>query len=104
VVSAAGQMGNAGQVNYSASKAGLIGATKALAREIGNRNITVNAVSPGFIETQMLDGMNLDAIIDGIPAKRLGKPEEVAHAAAFLCSKKAAYINGQVIGVNGGMI
>ena len=104
VVSAAGQMGNAGQVNYSASKAGLIGATKALAREIGNRNITVNAVAPGFIETQMLDGMNLDVIIDGIPAKRLGKPEEVAHAAAFLCSKKAAYINGQVIGVNGGMI
>ncbi|MBT5547078.1 MAG: 3-oxoacyl-ACP reductase FabG [Desulfobacula sp.] len=104
VVSAAGQIGNAGQVNYSASKAGLIGATKALAREIGNRNITVNAVAPGFIETQMLDGMNLDVIIDGIPAKRLGKPEEVAHAAAFLCSKKAAYINGQVIGVNGGMI
>ena len=104
VVSAAGQMGNAGQVNYSASKAGLIGATKALAREIGNRNITVNAVAPGFIETQMLDGMNLDVIIDGIPAKRLGKPEEVAHATAFLCSKKAAYVNGQVIGVNGGMI
>ena len=104
VVSTAGQMGNAGQVNYSASKAGLIGATKALAREIGNRNITVNAVAPGFIETQMLNGMNLDAIIDTIPAKRLGKPEEVAHAAVFLCSKEAAYVNGQVIGVNGGMI
>jgi len=104
VVSTAGQMGNAGQVNYSASKAGLIGATKALAREIGSRNITVNAVAPGFIETQMLNGMNLDAIIDTIPAKRLGKPEEVAHAAVFLCSKEAAYVNGQVIGVNGGMI
>ena len=104
VVSTAGQVGNAGQVNYSASKAGLIGATKALAREIGNRNITVNAVAPGFIETQMLNGMNLDAIIDTIPAKRLGKPEEVAHAAVFLCSKEAAYVNGQVIGVNGGMI
>ncbi len=104
VVSASGQMGNPGQVNYSASKAGLIGATKALAREVANRNITVNAVAPGFIETQMLDGMNLDAIIDTIPAKRLGKPEEVAHATAFLCSKNAAYINGQVIGVNGGLI
>ena len=104
VVSAAGQMGNAGQVNYSASKAGLIGATKALAREVGNRNITVNAVAPGFIETQMLDGMNLERIMDTIPAKRLGKPEEVAHATAFLCSKEAAYVNGQVIGVNGGMI
>ena len=104
VVSTAGQMGNAGQVNYSASKAGLIGATKALAREIGNRNITVNAVAPGFIETQMLNGMNLDVIIDTIPAKRLGKPEEVACAALFLCSKEAAYVNGQVIGVNGGMI
>ena len=104
VTSAAGQIGNPGQVNYSASKAGLIGATKALAREVGNRNITVNAVAPGFIETQMLDGMDLDRIIDTIPAKRLGKPEEVAHAIAFLCSKKAAYVNGQVIGVNGGMI
>jgi len=104
VASAAGQMGNAGQVNYSASKAGLIGATKALAREVGNRNITVNAVAPGFIETQMLEGMNLDGIIKTIPAGRLGKPEEVAHVTAFLCSKEAAYINGQVIGVNGGMI
>ncbi len=104
VASAAGQMGNAGQVNYSASKAGLIGATKALAREVGNRNITVNAVAPGFIETQMLEGMNLDGIIETIPAGRLGKPEEVAYVTAFLCSKEAAYINGQVIGVNGGMI
>ncbi|WP_457553633.1 3-oxoacyl-ACP reductase FabG [Desulfobacula sp.] len=104
VSSASGQMGNPGQVNYSASKAGLIGATKALAREVANRNITVNAVAPGFIETQMLEGINLDAIIDTIPAKRLGKPEEVAHVTAFLCSKKSAYVNGQVIGVNGGMI
>ena len=104
VASTAGQMGNPGQVNYSASKAGLIGATKALAREVGNRSITVNAVAPGFIETQMLDGMDIDRIIETIPAKRLGKPEEVAHTIAFLCSKKAAYINGQVIGINGGMI
>lgn len=104
VTSAAGQMGNAGQVNYSAAKSGLIGATKALAREVGNRNITVNAVSPGFIETRMLDGMDMDRIMDTIPAKRLGRPEEVAHAVAFLCSDKAAYINGQIIGVNGGLI
>ena len=104
VTSAAGQMGNAGQVNYSAAKSGLIGATKALAREVGNRNITVNAVSPGFIETRMLNGMDMDRIMDAIPAKRLGRPEEVAHAVAFLCSDKAAYINGQILGVNGGLI
>ena len=104
VASTAGQMGNPGQVNYSAAKAGLIGATKALAREIGNRNITVNAVAPGFIETRMLDGMATETIIDTIPAKRLGKPEEVAHMVAFLCSEKAAYVNGQVIGINGGMV
>jgi 3-oxoacyl-[acyl-carrier protein] reductase len=104
VTSAAGQMGNAGQVNYSAAKSGLIGATKALAREVGNRNITVNAVSPGFIETRMLNGMDMDRIIDTIPAKRLGRPEEVAHAVAFLCSDKAAYINGQILGINGGLI
>lgn len=104
VTSAAGQMGNAGQVNYSAAKSGLIGATKALAREVGNRNIAVNAVSPGFIETRMLNGMDMDRIIEAIPAKRLGRPEEVAHAVAFLCSDKAAYINGQILGVNGGLI
>ena len=97
-------LGNAGQVNYSASKAGLIGATKALAREVANRNITVNAVAPGFIETDMLDGLQKDKIIDSIPAGRLGTPAEVAWTIAFLCSQKAAYINGQVIGVNGGMI
>lgn len=104
VTSASGQMGNPGQVNYSASKAGLIGATKALAREVGSRNITVNAVAPGFIETQMTHGMDIHRILDAIPAKRLGTPEDVAYIIAFLCSKKAAYINGQVIGINGGMI
>lgn len=104
VTSAAGQMGNSGQVNYSAAKSGLIGATKALAREVGNRNITVNAVSPGFIATQMLEGMNMGRILDGIPAKRMGTPEEVAYAVEFLCSDKAAYINGQVLGINGGLI
>ena len=104
ITSAAGQMGNPGQVNYSASKAGLIGATKALAREIGSRNITVNAVAPGFIETGMLQGVDMDKIIETIPAGRLGTPEDVAHATAFLCSEKASYINGQVIGINGGLI
>jgi 3-oxoacyl-[acyl-carrier protein] reductase len=104
ITSAAGQMGNPGQVNYSASKAGLIGATKALAREIGSRNITVNAVAPGFIETGMLKGVDRDKIIETIPAGRLGTPEDVAHATAFLCTEKASYINGQVIGINGGLI
>lgn len=104
VSSTAGLLGNGGQVNYSASKAGLIGATKALAREIANRNITVNAVAPGFIETRMLEGINPEQILDTIPAGRLGTPEEVAHVIRFLCSKNAAYVNGQVIGVNGGMI
>jgi len=104
VTSTAGQMGNPGQVNYSASKAGLIGATKALAREVGKRNITINAVAPGFVETRMTKGMDIGRIIDTIPAGRIGKPEDVAYAVAFLCSEKAGYINGQVIGVNGGMI
>nr|NJM03579.1 3-oxoacyl-ACP reductase FabG [Desulfobacula sp.] len=104
VTSAAGQMGNAGQVNYSAAKSGLIGATKALAKEVGNRNITVNAVAPGFIETRMLEGMDVDRILDAIPAKRLGRPEEVAHAVAFLCSDEAGYVNGQILGVNGGLV
>ncbi len=104
ITSAAGQTGNAGQVNYAAAKAGLIGATRALAREVGNRNITVNAVSPGFIETRMLADLDRDMIIRTIPAQRLGRPEEVAYAVAFLCSDRAAYINGQVLGVNGGLI
>jgi len=104
MASAAGQTGNPGQVNYSASKAGLIGATKALAREVAKCNITVNAVAPGFIETRMLDGIDTEKIISTIPAQRIGTPEEVAHAVDFLCSEKSGYINGQVIGVNGGMI
>lgn len=104
ISSTAGVLGNAGQVNYSASKAGLIGATKALAREVANRNITVNAVAPGFIETDMLDGLEKQEIVKTIPAGRLGTPLEVAYTVAFLCSRKAAYINGQVIGINGGMI
>ncbi len=104
MASASGQTGNAGQVNYSASKAGLIGATKALAREIANRNITVNAVAPGFIETEMTKGLDVEALVKTIPAARLGRPEEVANTVLFLCSEVASYINGQVIGVNGGLI
>lgn len=104
ITSAAGQMGNAGQVNYSAAKAGLIGATKALAREVGPRGITVNAVAPGFIDTGMLEGLDTEQLLASIPAGRLGKPEEVASVVAFLCSDGAAYVNGQVIGVNGGMV
>ena len=104
ISSTSGQSGQAGQVNYSASKAGLIGATKALAREIAKRNITVNAVAPGFIETEMIDGLPVKEITKTIPAGRLGKPEEVAAAVLFLCSKNAGYITGQVIGINGGIL
>ena len=103
ISSTAGQVGNAGQVNYSASKAGLIGATKALAKEIARRNITVNAVSPGFIDTGMLDGMPVEEIKKMIPSARLGTVEEVSSLVGFLCSNKASYITGQVIGVNGGV-
>lgn len=104
ISSTSGQTGQAGQVNYAASKAGLIGATKALAREIATRNITVNAVAPGFIETEMIDGMQLKELEKMIPAGRLGKPDEVAAVVVFLCSSDAGYITGQVIGINGGMV
>ncbi|HCY85069.1 MAG TPA: 3-oxoacyl-ACP reductase [Desulfobacteraceae bacterium] len=106
ITSTSGQTGQAGQVNYSASKAGLIGATKALAREIASRNITVNAVAPGFIETEMTEDLSekqLAQIEQTVPAGRLGKPEEVAATVAFLCTPEAAYITGQVIGINGGI-
>lgn len=103
ISSASGQAGQAGQVNYSASKAGLIGATKALAKEIAKRNITVNAVAPGFIETEMMDGLSLDQVALSIPAGRLGRPEEVAEAVLFLSSRQSAYITGQVLGINGGI-
>ena len=103
ITSTSGQMGVAGQVNYSASKAGLIGATKALAREIASRNITVNAIAPGFIETDMVGGFPLEEIVQSIPAKRIGKPEDVAGAVIFLSSDDASYITGQVLGVNGGI-
>jgi 3-oxoacyl-[acyl-carrier protein] reductase len=106
IASVAGQMGNPGQTNYSASKAGQIGFTKALAREVAARNITVNAIAPGFVDTEILDGMTpeiLEAALKMVPLGRKGKPEEIAFAAAFLASNEAAYITGQVLGVDGGM-
>jgi 3-oxoacyl-[acyl-carrier protein] reductase len=101
--SVSGLVGNRGQVNYSAAKAGIIGATKALAVELAKRKITVNCVAPGLIETEMLDGLPLEEAIAAVPAKRLGTPEEVAALVAFLMSDDAAYITRQVISVNGGL-
>ncbi|MDM3869844.1 3-oxoacyl-ACP reductase FabG [Porticoccus sp. W117] len=101
--SVSGVMGNRGQVNYSAAKAGIIGATKALALELAKRNITVNCVAPGLIETEMLGELPVDEISKIIPCRRLGKPEEVASAVSFLMSEGAAYITRQVISINGGM-
>jgi len=101
--SVAGQIGNRGQVNYSASKAGLIGATKALALELAGRGITVNCVAPGLIETDMTLDAPRDELLKLIPAGRLGAADEVAALVAYLCSDAAAYITRQVIGVNGGL-
>jgi len=106
ISSVSGQMGNAGQTNYSASKAGQIGFTKALAREVASRNITVNAVAPGFVDTEILAGMPaeiLEAAMKLVPLARKAQPEEIAYAVAFLASDQAAYITGQVLGVDGGM-
>lgn len=103
IASVSGLMGNRGQVNYSAAKAGIIGATKALALEMAKREITVNCVAPGLIETDMLHGLPVEEITKMIPARRPGKPEEVAAAVAFLMSEETAYITRQVISVNGGL-
>lgn len=106
ISSVVGQMGNAGQANYSASKAGIIGLTKSTAKELAARNVRVNAVAPGFIETEMtavLSEETRKSYVENIPLKRLGTAEDIADAVAFLASPKAAYITGQVLPVNGGM-
>ena len=102
--SVSGLIGNRGQVNYSAAKAGIIGATKALAVELARRKITVNCVAPGLIETQMIDDAPREEIVKMIPMQRVGRPEEVAAVVSFLCSDEAGYITRQVISVNGGML
>jgi len=107
ISSVVGLAGNPGQANYAASKAGLVGLTKSAAREVGSRNITVNAVAPGYIETEMtalLPDENKNALLGRVALGRLGKPEEVASVVAFLAGEKAGYITGQVIVVDGGMI
>ncbi|UCG42774.1 MAG: 3-oxoacyl-[acyl-carrier-protein] reductase [candidate division WOR-3 bacterium] len=107
IASVVGQMGNAGQANYASSKAGLIGLTKSVARELASRNITVNAVAPGFIETAMtrkLDDATREAYSSAIPLKRFGTPADVAEACLFLASESSAYITGQTVRVDGGML
>lgn len=104
LASVSGLMGNRGQVNYSASKAGIIGASKALAVELASRSITVNCIAPGIIETDMIRNAPLDMILPAIPLGRVGTPEEVAALAVFLLSDAAAYITRQVISVNGGLV
>ena len=106
ISSVSGVMGNAGQANYSAAKAGLIGYTKTLARELASRNITANAIAPGFIETDMtakLPRAIVEKAKEVIPLKRFGTPEDIAGICTYLCSEEGGYITGQVISVNGGM-
>lgn len=103
IVSLSGLKGLPGQTNYSAAKAGVIGATKALAQEVGRRGITVNAVAPGFIRTDMIEGLDEKELSKMIPVNRFGLPEEVAHAVGFLASKEAAYITAEVLSINGGL-
>lgn len=102
--SISGIMGNRGQVNYSAAKGGLIAAAKALAVELAKRRITVNCVAPGIIETEMTEALEREEVLKMVPARRFGRPEEVASLVSYLCSDDAAYITRQVISVNGGMI
>lgn len=103
IVSTSGETGMPGQTNYAAAKAGLIGATKSLAREVAGRNILVNAVSPGFVETEMVKELPLDKILPTIPLGRMGTVQEVASVVTFLCSELSSYITGQVLSVNGGV-
>ncbi len=107
MASVVGLSGNIGQGNYSASKAGVIGFTKSIAKELGSRGINVNAIAPGFIDTDMTKVLNADIknqMVENIPLKRIGKPEDIANVVAFLCSDEANYITGQVINVDGGML
>jgi len=107
IASVVGLIGNAGQANYAASKAGIIGFTRSAAKELASRNITVNAIAPGFIETDMTSKLNekqKQMLLQNIPMQRFGKPEDVAKVVAFLCSSDADYITGQVINVDGGMV
>jgi len=106
ITSTSASIGNKGQSNYSAAKAGVEAFTKSLAREVGKRNITINSIAPGFIDTDMTqqsDGVSMDDLINEIPLGRFGKPEEIAHLASFLCSEEASYITGQTIHINGGL-
>jgi len=107
ITSVVGLAGQAGQANYAASKAGLIGLTKSLAKEIGSRHITVNAIAPGFVPTALTNVLPQEAVNEDIantPLKRLGEPEDIAYAVAFLASDKASFITGQVLSVDGGLI